>query len=90
LKSDRFNTYTQTEDNDRFGELIKAAPETLDTLFELAKSLWSDENYDTHVQTQMNGKANGGVSYSITQLDQLLTGMPSGLNNRVLISAVNI
>jgi hypothetical protein len=38
----------------------------------------------------MNGKANGGVSYSITQLDQLLTGMPSGLNNRVLISAVNI
>jgi hypothetical protein len=62
----------------------------LDTLFELANALGKYENYATHIQTQLNGQTNVGVLYSITQMDQLLTGISSGLNNRVLISDVNI
>lgn len=90
LNSDRFNTSTKTEVNDQCGELINAAPATLNTLFELATVLGTYANYVTTIQNQITAKANVGVAYSITQMDQWLTGIASVLNNKALASDVHI
>jgi hypothetical protein len=44
MKSDRFSTYTNTEVNDTFSELINAVPEAMDTLLEIAQALGDEEN----------------------------------------------
>jgi hypothetical protein len=90
LKSDRFNTHTQTEVNDNFSELINAAPEAMGTLFELAKAVGHDKNYAVNIQNQLHDKENAGVCYSIAHMEHFLNGLTAGLNNRVLNSVVYI
>ena len=49
LKSDKSNTYTKTEVDTKVADLVDSAPETLDTLNELASALGDDPNFATTV-----------------------------------------
>jgi hypothetical protein len=56
-KADKTTTYTKTEVDQTFSNLIDSAPVALNTLKELAAALGDDANYATTVQNQMAGKA---------------------------------
>ncbi len=49
LKADQSTTYTKTEVDTNIANLVNSAPETLDTLNELAAALNNDENFATTV-----------------------------------------
>ena len=52
------NAYTKTEVDNKVAGVINSAPETLDTLKELANALGNDANFATTVATQIGKKAN--------------------------------
>lgn len=52
------NAYTKTEVDNKVAGVINSAPETLDTLKELANALGNDANFATTVTTQIGKKAN--------------------------------
>ena len=56
----------------RIANLINSAPETLDTLSELAMALNGDENFAATIATQINSKANTIDVYNKTEVDTLL------------------
>ena len=49
LKADQATTYTKTEVDTNIANLVAAAPQTLDTLNELAAALGDDENFATNI-----------------------------------------
>lgn len=66
-KADKANTlsgygitdaYTKTQVDTKVSELVNSAPETLDTLNELASALGNDPNFATTVANQIGTKAN--------------------------------
>jgi len=71
-KSDKANTYTKTETDTQISNLVGSAPETLNTLNELAAALGNDENFSTTVSNQIGLKANQATTYTIAQTDTLL------------------
>jgi hypothetical protein len=90
LKSDRFNTYTMTEIDLKFSNLINGAPEVLNTINELAAALNNDENYATNIQNQLNNKQNNGTCYLKSEMDAYITGLNAGINSRVSKSVIDI
>lgn len=57
LKADQANTYTKTEVDNHIANLVDSAPETLNTLNELATALGDDPNFATTVANQIGTKA---------------------------------
>ena len=56
-KADKNNTYTKSEVDTTFSNLINSAPAALNQLSELASALANDANYATTVQNQLALKA---------------------------------
>ena len=52
------DAYTKTQVDTKISNLVNSAPETLDTLNELASALGNDPNFATAVATQIGNKAN--------------------------------
>lgn len=52
------DAYTKTQVDAKISNLVNSAPETLDTLYELASALGNDPNFATTVATQIGNKAN--------------------------------
>lgn len=52
------DAYTKTQVDKKVSDLVNSAPETLDTLNELASALGNDPNFATTVVTQIGNKAN--------------------------------
>lgn len=61
--------YTDTEITKLTNNLIGTAPETLDTLHEIATVLTTQEGTLSNLNTALNSKANVGDVYSIEQID---------------------
>jgi hypothetical protein len=57
LKADQSTTYTKTEVDANIANLVNSAPETLDTLNELAAALNDDENFATTITDSVATKA---------------------------------
>ena len=57
LKADQSTTYTKTEVDTNISNLVNSAPETLDTLNELAAALNDDENFATTITDSIATKA---------------------------------
>lgn len=70
---DVYATHTNVDDvvNSKIEALIGAAPEALDTLEELAKSLNDDANYAATVTTELAKKANATNVYTKSEIDTL-------------------
>lgn len=58
LKADKSTTYTKTEVDTQFANLIDTAPDALNTLNELAAALNDDANYAATVENQLASKQN--------------------------------
>ena len=75
LKADQATTYTKTEVDTNIANLVAAAPQTLDTLNELAAALGNDENFATTVTAAIATNtanivaANENNGYTILQVD---------------------
>ena len=52
------DAYTKTQVDKKVSDLVNSAPETLDTLNELASALGNDSNFATTIATQIGNKAN--------------------------------
>ncbi|MFM7987827.1 MAG: hypothetical protein ACKPKO_51795, partial [Candidatus Fonsibacter sp.] len=72
LKANQATTYTKTEVQQLFLNLIDNAPASLDTLNELANALANDANYATTVQNQLATKANTSDVYNKLYIDTLI------------------
>lgn len=118
LKADKATTlagygitdaYTKNETDSRINtavaDLVNQAPETLDTLDELAQALGDDPNFATTVANQIGLKANSADVYTKTQCDakidekiaaanvitsiQVVDELPSSQTNGVLYIKVS-
>ena len=75
LKSDQATTYTKTEVDTNIANLVAAAPQTLDTLNELAAALGNDENFATTVTAAIATNAanivtaNENIGYTGLEVD---------------------
>ena len=58
-----------TQINAEIAALVGTAPQTLNTLQELASAINNDQNYAATIQTQPGNKANKSDVYTITQAD---------------------
>lgn len=54
----KFKTWVESEINKRHADFVGSAPETLDTLQELAAALGNDENFATTITTELGKKVN--------------------------------
>ena len=66
------DAYTKTQVDKKVSDLVNSAPETLDTLNELASALGDDPNFATTVATQIGKKANSSDVYNKSETDTLL------------------
>jgi len=71
-KADQATTYTKTEVDTALADLVDTAPETLDTLNELAAALGDDPDFATSVATSIGTKADQATTYSKTEVDASL------------------
>ncbi|MFM7982987.1 MAG: hypothetical protein ACKPKO_27055, partial [Candidatus Fonsibacter sp.] len=89
-KADKTNTYTTGDADPNLSNLIVSAPESLNTLNELAQALANDRNHattvfnqlaskaaTTHVDEQLALKANQHTTYTKTEVDNALAGKPN-------------
>ena len=76
-KADKTNTYTKGDVDLNISNLIASAPETLNTLNELAQALANDPNHATTVFNQLALKADKSLSYTKTEVDTLLGFKPN-------------
>ena len=66
------DAYTKTQVDKKVADLVNSAPETLDTLNELASALGDDPNFATTIATQIGNKANSSDVYNKSETDDLL------------------
>jgi hypothetical protein len=71
--------------NDKFTNLVGAAPDVLNTIVELATALGNDANYATAIQNQLNGKAAAGASYSKSEVDGMLSTNGSAYQPKLVV-----
>ena len=57
IKANKAGVATETYVNDKIASMVGSAPETLNTLNELAQALGNDENFATTILTQLNNKS---------------------------------
>lgn len=69
------DAYTKTQVDKKVSDLVNSAPETLDTLNELANALGSDPNFATTVANQIGTKANSSDVYNKSETDTLLSDL---------------
>lgn len=69
------DAYTKTQVDKKVSDLVNSAPETLDTLNELANALGDDPNFATTVATQIGNKANSSDVYNKSETDTLLSNL---------------
>ena len=69
LKADQSTTYTKGEVDTKVADLVDSAPETLDTLNELAAALGDDPNFATTVTNSIGTKADQATTYTKTEVD---------------------
>lgn len=88
-KSDKSNTYTKEETDQRIQNIIGTAPSNLDTLQELAKALNDDANYASTVTNELaqkvdkvTGKQLSTEDYTTTEKNKL-AGIEANANNYV-------
>ena len=67
------DAYTKTQVDKKVSDLVNSAPETLDTLNELASALGNDSNFATTIATQIGNKANSSDVYNKSEIDDLLS-----------------
>lgn len=61
--------------NEKIGDLIGGAPETLDTLNELAEALGNDSNFASAVTSQLASKADTSAVYTKDEIDGKLSNL---------------
>ena len=88
-KADKVTTYTKTETDDRIQAIIGAAPETLDTLEEIADALNNDPDFAATITNELATKvdkvAGKGLStedYTTTEKTKL-AGIEAGANKYI-------
>lgn len=69
------DAYTKTQVDKKVSDLVNSAPETLDTLNELANALGSDPNFATTMANQIGTKANSSDVYNKSETDTLLSDL---------------
>lgn len=69
------DAYTKTQVDKKVSDLVNSAPETLDTLNELANALGDDPNFATTIATQIGNKANSSDVYNKSETDTLLSNL---------------
>ena len=67
------DAYTKIQVDKKVSDLVNSAPETLDTLNELASALGDDPNFATTIATQIGNKANSSDVYNKSEIDDLLS-----------------
>lgn len=72
-KADASSVYTKAETDAKVASLVDQAPETLDTLNELAAALGDDPNFATTVSNQIGLKADKSTTYTKTEIDNKLS-----------------
>jgi len=71
-KANQSTTYTKTEVDSAVAGIVNSAPETLDTLNELASALGDDSNFATTITTAIGLKADAATTYTETEVNNLL------------------
>lgn len=71
-KANWADKYTKAEVDNKISGLVNSAPETLDTLNELASALGNDPNFATTIATQIGNKANSSDVYNKSETDTFL------------------
>ncbi|MGL5767228.1 MAG: hypothetical protein ACRCX8_16470 [Sarcina sp.] len=69
--------------DNKVGELVSSAPETLDTLKELADALGNDPNFATTVSTEIGKKADKSDTYTKSEVDGIV-------NSKTQIDDLNV
>lgn len=87
LKANQATTYTKAETDAAIAALVASAPDTLDTLNELAAALGDDPNFATTIAAQIGAKQDPATTlsgYGITdaytqaEVDAIITGLNLG------------
>lgn len=73
-KADKVDTLTPVQIDARIQDVIGAAPETLDTLHEIAAALGDDPNFAATMTTELGKKANSVDVYTKTAADAAFLG----------------
>lgn len=91
IRQDDLTDYaTKTYVNDGISALVNGAPETLDTLKELADALGNNENSVTTITTELGKKANSVDVYTKTETDNLLSGKAASSHNHAITDITNL
>lgn len=90
MKSYRFNTYNKTKVDTKLSTLIGSSPQVSETNVERASALGNAVNYATTIQHQRTTKQTSGTCCLTSEIDIWLTGIGTGLTNRVLNSVVDV
>jgi hypothetical protein len=73
--ADNVNSTIESTVETSLAALVASAPETLDTLNELAAALGDDANFATTVTTALSGKSNTGHGHAISDVSGLQTAL---------------
>jgi len=74
--------YTQAEVDAKIAGLVDSAPETLDTLNELAAALGDDPDFATSIATSIGTKADQATTYTKTEVDALNVSLTSSVDTK--------
>ena len=85
---DASNIYTKSEVDQKFEDLIGQAPETLDTLKEIADKLSDEDTSLGQLNAILAVKADASTTYTKSEVDTLYNNINSSLNNYVLNSSL--
>ena len=75
------NIYTKSEVDTAIANIVNSAPETLNTLNELAAALGNDPNFATTISNQIGLKANQATTYTKTEVDTALASKRNVLDS---------
>ena len=81
---DASNIYTKSEVDQKFEDLIGQAPETLDTLKEIADKLSDEDTSLGQLNAVLLNKADVSTTYTKSEVDTLYNNINSSLNDYVL------
>jgi hypothetical protein len=80
LKADKSDTYTKTEVDTNISAIVDSAPETLNTLNELAAALGDDANHVTTITSLVGTKADQSTTYTKTEVDTEISNVSVDLS----------
>jgi hypothetical protein len=80
LKADKSDTYTKSQVDTNISAIVDSAPETLNTLNELAAALGDDANHVTTMTALVGTKANQSTTYTKTEVDTEISNVSVDLS----------